>query len=51
MEELHGIKIGRLSGLVYHHVPGYLLKNRLPSYQTNCIEDWEEKVEKFAEKL
>ncbi|MBK6815728.1 MAG: GH3 auxin-responsive promoter family protein [Chitinophagales bacterium] len=48
VEELHGIKIGRLSGLVYHHVPGYLLKNRLPSYQTNCIEDWEEKVEKIC---
>lgn len=48
VKELHGIKIGRLSGLVYHHVPGYLLKNRLPSYQTNCIEDWEEKVEKIC---
>lgn len=39
-----GIPYGRLSGIVAHHVPGYLQKNRLPSYETNCIEDWEEKV-------
>lgn len=45
LSDMHGIKVGRLSGLVYHHVPGYLLKNRLPSYATNCIEDWEKKVE------
>jgi hypothetical protein len=45
LSNMHGVKVGRLSGLVYHHVPGYLLKNRLPSYHTNCIEDWEQKVE------
>jgi hypothetical protein len=40
-----GISTGRLSGIVAHHVPGYLQKNRLPSYEVNCIEDWEQKVE------
>ncbi|MBI1191982.1 MAG: hypothetical protein GC205_02240 [Bacteroidetes bacterium] len=40
-----GIPTGRLSGLVYHHVPAYLLRNRMPTYETNCIEDWEEKIE------
>jgi hypothetical protein len=40
-----GISTGRLSGIVAHHVPAYLQKNRLPSYQTNCIEDWEQKVD------
>ncbi len=40
-----GISTGRLSGIVAHHVPGYLQKNRLPSYLVNCIEDWEEKVD------
>ncbi|WP_129714544.1 GH3 auxin-responsive promoter family protein [Pedobacter sp. SYP-B3415] len=45
MTEKHGISVGRLSGIVAHHVPGYLQRNRLPSYQTNCIEDWEEKVD------
>lgn len=45
MEEINGIKIGRLSGIVAHYVPGYLQKNRLPSWETNCIEDWEEKVD------
>jgi len=40
-----GIATGRLSGIVAHHVPGYLQKNRLPSYEINCIEDWEEKVD------
>jgi hypothetical protein len=41
----NGINVGRLSGIVAHLVPAYLQKNRLPSYATNCIEDWEEKVD------
>ncbi|EOR96188.1 putative auxin-regulated protein [Arcticibacter svalbardensis MN12-7] len=45
----HGILIGRLSGIVAHLVPHYLQKNRLPSYETNCIEDWEEKVDAIVE--
>ncbi|TZF84957.1 GH3 auxin-responsive promoter family protein [Pedobacter sp. BS3] len=44
-----GIAIGRLSGIVAHHVPGYLQKNRLPNYQTNCIEDWEQKVDAIVD--
>ena len=40
----NGIPTGRLSGIVNHHVPGYLRGNQLPTYQTNCIEDWEEKL-------
>lgn len=42
----HGIKVGRLSGIVNHWVPGYLRTNQIPSYETNCIEDWETKVDK-----
>lgn len=38
------IKTGRLSGIVAHFVPKYLQKNRMPSYATNCIDDWETKV-------
>lgn len=45
MHEKNGIKIGRLSGIVAHHVPAYLQKNRMPSWETNCIEDWETKVD------
>lgn len=41
----NGINLGRLSGIVAHFVPKYLQKNRMPSWETNCIEDWEEKVE------
>lgn len=44
MEEKNGIKLGRLSGISAHYVPNYLQKNRLPSWETNCIEDWETKV-------
>ena len=40
-----GVHLGRLSGIVAHHVPGYLQANRLPSWETNCIEDWESKVD------
>jgi hypothetical protein len=39
------IPSGRLSGIVANHVPAYLLKNRMPSYATNTIADWETKVE------
>lgn len=45
MGDTNGIKTGRLSGISAHYVPQYLLKNRLPSWETNCIEDWETKVE------
>jgi phenylacetate-coenzyme A ligase PaaK-like adenylate-forming protein len=44
MTEKNGIKVGRLSGIVANLVPSYLQKNRLPSYETNCMEDWEQKV-------
>ena len=49
MTEKNGIKVGRLSGIVANLVPAYLQKNRLPSYATNCIEDWEEKVNAIVE--
>ena len=48
LDIVNDIPCGRLSGIVYHHVPFYLQRNRLPTYETNCIEDWEEKVEKIA---
>jgi GH3 auxin-responsive promoter len=44
-----GVAYGRLSGIVANHVPGYLQKNRMPSYTTNCIEDWETKVNAIAD--
>ena len=43
------ILTGRLSGIVAHHTPSYLKKNQLPSYGTNCIEDWENKVDAILE--
>lgn len=49
LEEKNGIKLGRLSGISAHYVPNYLQKNRLPSWETNCIEDWETKVDKIVE--
>ncbi|MEX0288865.1 MAG: GH3 auxin-responsive promoter family protein [Flavobacteriaceae bacterium] len=49
LQEKNGIKLGRLSGISAHYVPGYLQKNRLPSWETNCIEDWETKVNKIVE--
>ena len=45
----NGIKIGRLSGIVAHYIPKYLQKNRMPSWETNCIEDWETKVDAIVE--
>ncbi|WP_445383562.1 GH3 auxin-responsive promoter family protein [Robiginitalea sp. IMCC43444] len=49
LSEKNGIKVGRLSGISAHYVPGYLQRNRLPSWETNCIEDWETKVDKIVE--
>ena len=49
LEKKNGINLGRLSGIVAHHVPNYLQKNRMPSYKTNCIEDWEAKVDAIVE--
>lgn len=49
LDEKAGIKTGRLSGIVNHHVPGYLRTNQKPSYDTNCIEDWEEKLDRIID--
>ena len=48
MQEKNGIKLGRLSGISAHYVPKYLQKNRLPSWETNCIADWETKVNEIV---
>ena len=45
LEDKNGVALGRLSGIVAHYVPAYLQKNRMPSWETNCIEDWETKVD------
>jgi len=45
LKEENGVQLGRLSGIVAHYVPKYLQKNRMPSWETNCIDDWETKVE------
>jgi hypothetical protein len=44
LSEKSGVATGRLSGIVNHHVPAYLRKNQMPTHETNCIEDWEQKV-------
>ncbi len=49
LDQKNGIQLGRLSGIVAHYVPKYLQKNRMPSWETNCIEDWETKVEAIVE--
>ena len=45
LERIADIPTGRLSGIVNHHIPSYLRRNQLPSYETNCIEDWETKLD------
>lgn len=49
LDQTAGVHTGRLSGIVNHHVPGYLRTNQMPTYDTNCIEDWEQKVDKIVE--
>lgn len=49
LDEKAGIKTGRLSGIVNHHVPGYLRTNQKPGYDTNCIDDWETKLDRIID--
>lgn len=49
LDEIAGIKAGRLSGISNHMVPAWLRTNQKPSYKTNCIEDWEEKLERIID--
>ena len=49
LEKVAGIYTGRLSGIANHHVPGYLRSNQLPSFATNCMEDWEQKLEQIID--
>ncbi len=49
LERIGNIPTGRLSGIVNHHVPRYLRSNQLPSFETNCIEEWEKKLEKIVD--
>jgi hypothetical protein len=48
LERVGGIPTGRLSGIVNHFVPGYLRRNQMPSFETNCIEDWETKLKNIV---
>ncbi len=49
LDRIADIPTGRLSGIVNHHIPRYLRTNQLPSYETNCIDDWETKLDKIVE--
>ena len=49
LERVGGIPTGRLSGISNHLIPKYLRTNQLPSYETNCIEDWETKLSKIVD--
>ncbi len=49
LERVGGVPTGRLSGIVNHHIPKYLRANQMPSYETNCVEDWETKLSKIVD--
>ena len=49
LERVGGIPTGRLSGIVNHHIPKYLRSNQLPSFEVNCIDDWEQKLDKIID--
>ncbi|PWJ43741.1 GH3 auxin-responsive promoter family protein [Sediminitomix flava] len=48
LDKVGGILTGRLSGISNHMVPSYLKKNQVPTYETNCIEDWEDKLDNIV---
>ena len=49
LERVGGIPTGRLIGIVNHHITQYLKGNQLPSFETNCIEEWETKLDKIVD--
>lgn len=49
MDLVGGIQTGRLSGIVNHEIPAWLRTNQRPSYKTNCIEDWETKLDRIVD--
>ncbi len=49
LKNINGIPAGRLSGIVNHHVPGYLRKRQLPSWEVNCMDNWEKKLDAIVE--
>jgi hypothetical protein len=49
LETIGGIPTGRLSGIVNHEIPSWIRTNQVPSWDTNCIEDWEVKLEKIID--
>jgi hypothetical protein len=48
LERIGDVPTGRLSGIVNHHIPKYLRSNQMPSFETNCIEDWEMKLDQIV---
>jgi hypothetical protein len=48
LEKKGPVDTGRLSGIVNHWIPSWLKSNQMPTYATNCIEDWETKVDAVA---
>ena len=49
LDKKNGVFVGRLSGISAHYIPKLFLNNRKPSWNTNCIEDWEKKVDTIIE--
>lgn len=49
LQDINGILTGRLSGISNHMIPAWLKTSQMPSYETNCIDDWETKVDKIVE--
>lgn len=49
LDDINGVPTGRLSGISNHLVPAWVKRSQMPSYETNCIDAWEEKLDKIVE--
>lgn len=49
LDDINGVPTGRLSGISNHLVPAWVKRSQRPSYETNCIDSWEEKLDKIVE--
>lgn len=49
LDDTNGVPTGRLSGISNHLVPAWVKRSQMPTYETNCIDSWEEKLDKIVE--
>ena len=46
LENINGVLTGKITGIFNRHIPSFMKKQRIPSVETNSMDDWDEKMER-----